>query len=106
MPGLSEVKGNELEAFWRKHFQGWCDSSLNQREYCEAHRLSLKRFRNWRAKLRGEVPLVAGKLPYRHGGAANVSASAGTRQAPRADLIPFSRAKSSGMFGWRLTCRD
>lgn len=65
MARLSAEKRNELEAFWRAHIQGWSDSTLNQREYCEAHGLPLKRFGNWRAKLRGEVPPVAGKLLYR-----------------------------------------
>ena len=69
MPRLSEEKRNELEAFWRKHIQGWADSALNQREYCEAHGLPLKRFGNWRATLRGEVPPTAGKLLYRRGSA-------------------------------------
>lgn len=68
MARLSAEKRNELEAFWRAHIQGWSDSTLNQREYCEAHGLPLKRFGNWRAKLRGEVPPKAGKLLYRHGG--------------------------------------
>jgi hypothetical protein len=52
MPRLSEEKRNELEAFWRAQIQGWRDSTLNQREYCEAHGLPLKRFGNWRAKFR------------------------------------------------------
>lgn len=68
MSRVSEERHNELEAFWRAHIQGWSDSPLNQREYCEAHGLPLKRFGNWRAKLRGEVPRVAGKLLYRRGG--------------------------------------
>lgn len=62
MARLSEEKRTELEAFWRAHIQGWCDSTLNQREYCEVHGLPLKRFGNGRAKLRGKVPQVAGKL--------------------------------------------
>ena len=68
MARLSAEKRNELEAFWRAHIQGWSDSSLNQREYCEVHGLPLKRFGNWRAKLRDEVPPVAGKLLYRRSG--------------------------------------
>lgn len=69
MSRVSKEKRNELEAFWRMHIQGWADSTLNQREYCEAHGLPLKRFGNWRATLRGEVPTVAGRLLYRRGGA-------------------------------------
>ncbi len=69
MARLSEEKRNELEAFWRAHIQGWRDSTLNQREYCEAHGLPLKRFGNWRAKFRHEDPRLTGKLLYRRGGA-------------------------------------
>ena len=43
----------ELEAFWRSHHEAWRRSDLNQREYCEAHGLPLKRFGNWRAKVQG-----------------------------------------------------
>ncbi len=68
MPRVSKVKRDELEAFWRAHIHGWCDSALNQREYCEAHGLPLKRFGNWQAKLRGEVPQVAVKSLFRRGG--------------------------------------
>ena len=48
----------ELEAFWRSHHEAWRRSDLNQREYCEAHGLPLKRFGNWRAKFKQE-PEVA-----------------------------------------------
>jgi transposase-like protein len=70
MARLSEERRNELEAFWRGHIQGWRDSTLNQREYCEAHGLPLKRFGNWRAKFKHEDPRLTGKLLYRRGGAA------------------------------------
>ena len=57
----------ELEAFWRSHHEAWRRSELNQREYCEANGLPLKRFGNWRAKFKAE-PEVAGKLLWRRGG--------------------------------------
>ena len=57
----------ELEAFWRSHHEAWRRSELNQREYCEAHGLPLKRFGNWRAKFKAE-PEVPGKLLWRRGG--------------------------------------
>lgn len=56
----------ELEAFWRSHHEAWRRSELNQREYCEAPGLPLKRFGNWRAKFKAE-PEVAGKLLWRRG---------------------------------------
>ena len=57
----------EREAFWRSHHEAWQRSNLNQREYCEAHGLVLKRFENWRAKFK-EEPEVPRKLLYRRGG--------------------------------------
>jgi hypothetical protein len=36
---MKPAKRMELEAFWRAHVDGWRQSSLNQREYCEAHGL-------------------------------------------------------------------
>jgi hypothetical protein len=57
----------ELEAFWRSHHEAWRRSDLNQRDYCEAHSLPLKRFGNWRAKFKQE-PAVPEKLLYRRSG--------------------------------------
>lgn len=91
MARLSAEKRNELEAFWRAHIQGWSDSTLNQREYCEAHGLPLKRFGNWRAKLRGEVPPKAGKLLYRHGGGLSHMLKH-MRNGPETPYIPSGRS--------------
>ena len=57
----------EREAFWRSHLEGWRRSELNQREYCEAQGLSLKRFGNWRMKFKQE-DVAPRKLLYRRGG--------------------------------------
>lgn len=67
MPRLAATKRAELEAFWRAHLEGWRKSELNQRDYCEVHRLPLKRFGNWRAKFRDEERVLAGGLLYRRG---------------------------------------
>src|SRR6266498_5442576 len=56
------------EAFWRAHHEGWRQSDLNQREYCEAQGLSLKAFGNWRAKFKAEPQPLPRKLLYRRGG--------------------------------------
>jgi Transposase len=56
------------EAFWRAHHDAWRQSDLNQREYCEAHGLSLKAFGNWRAKFKAEPQPPPRKLLYRRGG--------------------------------------
>jgi hypothetical protein len=44
----------EREASGRSHHEAWRGSSLNQREYCEAHGLALKRFENRRVKFQDE----------------------------------------------------
>jgi len=75
VPRMKETKRAELEAFWRSHLQGWAASDLNQRQYCEAHGLPLKRFGNWRAKFRYEVPAPVRKLLYRRGGSSGHMAS-------------------------------
>jgi Transposase len=56
------------EIFWRAHHEAWRQSDLNQREYCEAHGLSLKAFGNWRAKFKAESQPPPRKLLYRRGG--------------------------------------
>jgi len=56
------------EAFWRAHHEAWRQSDLNQREYCDAHGLSLKAFGNWRAKFKAEPQPPPRKLLYRRGG--------------------------------------
>ncbi len=56
MPRMTAVKRSELESFWRAHLDGWRRGDLNQREYCELHGLPLKRFGNWRARLKHEEP--------------------------------------------------
>jgi hypothetical protein len=63
---LSRVRYGE--AFWRKHHEAWQQSALNQREYCEAHRIPLKAFGNWRAKFKAEPQPSQRKLLYRRGG--------------------------------------
>ena len=68
MPRMKPTKRSELESFWRAHLDDWRRSDLNQREYCELHGLLLKRFGNWRAKLKHEDPAPTGKLLYRRGG--------------------------------------
>jgi hypothetical protein len=56
------------EAFWRAHHEGWRQSVLNQREYCEAHGIPLKAFGNWRARFKAEPQPPVRKLLYRRGG--------------------------------------
>jgi transposase len=68
MPRLKTARRIELEAFWRSHLKAWRDGELNQREYCERHGLSLKRFGNWRAKYKDKETIVPEGLLWRRGG--------------------------------------
>ncbi len=98
MARLTAAKRSELESFWRAHLDGWRRSDLNQREYCELHGLPLKRFGNWRAKLKGEEPASAGKLLYRRGGGLSHMISHMTKEAVSAPTgnIPSARSLSPG----------
>src|SRR3954452_4733210 len=58
----------QRESFWRAHHEAWKLSDLNQREYCEAHRLPQKGFENWRQKFKAEPQVPERKLLYRRGG--------------------------------------
>ena len=65
---MSLVRERYGEAFWRAHHEAWLQSELNQREYCEAYRIPLKAFGNWRAKFKAEPQQPARKMLYRRGG--------------------------------------
>ncbi len=98
MPRLTAGKNSELEAFWRAHLEGWRRSELNQREYCELHGLPLKRFGNWRAKLKHEMPTSAGRLLYRRGGGLRHMSRHMTKEIspPPAGYIPSARSAPPG----------
>ncbi len=98
MPRMTAGKRSELESFWRAHMDGWRCSELNQREYCEAHGLPLKRFGNWRAKLKHEEPASAGKLLYRRGGGLRHMSSHMTKEIvpPPSGYIPSARSAPPG----------
>src|SRR5438132_7866774 len=68
MPDKLRSRERYGEAFRRKHHEGWQQSALNQREYCEAHGIPLKAFGNWRAKFKTEPQPPTPKLLYRRGG--------------------------------------
>ena len=56
------------ESFWRAHHEAWKRSDLNQRHYCEAGRIPLKAFGNWRAIFKAEPEAAERKLLYRRRG--------------------------------------
>ena len=95
---MTAGKRTELESFWRAHLDGWRRSDLNQREYCELHGLPLKRFGNWRAKLRHEEPAATGKLLYRRGGGLKHMSEHMLKEIPSApsSYIPSARSGGSG----------
>lgn len=43
MPDNFRTRERYGEAFWHKHHEAWQQSALNQREYCEAHGIPLRR---------------------------------------------------------------
>ena len=96
MPRMTAGKRSELESFWRAHLEGWRRSDLNQREYCELHGLPLKRFGNWRAKLKHEEPASAGKLLYRRGGGLKHMSKHMLRENPSAPSSYIPSARSGG----------
>lgn len=59
------TRSDELRVFWRAHMAGWEASDLTQRQYCEAHDLSLKSFGNWRSQLKYEDTVAARKARWR-----------------------------------------
>jgi Transposase len=61
----------QQKAFWRAHHEAWKRSDLNQREYCEAHKIPLKAFGNWRAQFKAEPQPAAPKMLYRRGGSSH-----------------------------------
>lgn len=65
MSSFPPRKRMDLREFWFRHLLAWQNSDLNQREYCEANDLPLKRFGNWRAELRDEMPPPPKRLLYR-----------------------------------------
>ncbi len=98
MPRMTAGKRSELESFWRAHLEGWRGSDLNQREYCELHGLPLKRFGNWRAKLKHEEPASSGKRLYRRGGGLRHMSSHMTKELvpPPSGYIPSARSAPPG----------
>ncbi len=96
MPRMTASKSLELEGYWRAHLEGWRRSDLNQREYCELHGLPLKRFGNWRAKLRHEEPASAGKLLYRRGGGLRHMSRHMSKETAPAAYVPSARSRQPG----------
>ena len=106
MPRMKDSKRVELEAFWRSHLEGWAASELNQREYCEAHGLPLKRFGNWRARFRYEVPAPRRRLLYRRGGGpGNMSSHMSDRETSDTSTgyVPSALAMPDGRRNFRVS---
>lgn len=96
MARLTAEKRAELESFWRSHFEAWRRSDLNQREYCELHGLPLKRFGNWRAKLKDEDNVPREALLWRRGSGLRHMSRHMSKEAPAATDVPSTRARQPG----------
>ncbi len=96
MPRMKAAKRSELETFWRAHLDGWRRSDLNQREYCEAHGLPLKRFGNWRAKFKHEDDVPRQKLLWRRGGGLKHMSKHMLKENPSAPSSYVPSARSGG----------
>jgi Transposase len=81
------------EAFWRAHHEAWKRSELNQREYCEAERISLKAFGNRRAKFKAEPQPPQRKLLYRRGGSSHTLSHSSSHTL---SLVPYPFSWSEG----------
>jgi transposase len=71
---------------------------LNQREYCGAHELALKRVGNWRAKFKHEDDVPRQKLLYRRGGGLKHVSKHMLKEIPStpSSYIPSARSGGSG----------
>jgi len=96
VPRMKAGKRSELDSFWRAHLYGWRRSDLNQREYCELHGLPLKRFGNWRAKLKHEERASAGKLLWRRGAGLKHVSEHMLKEIPPAPLSYIPSVRSVG----------
>jgi hypothetical protein len=65
MADQNRLWARQGEAFWRAHHEAWKRSELNQRQYCEAERIPLKAFGNWRSQFKAEPQPPERKLLYR-----------------------------------------
>ena len=92
MEGLTASLRDQLRNFWRGHIEGWRQSDLNQREYCELHGLPLKRFGNWRAELRHEETVPERKVRWRRGLAPDHRASHMVSHMANAPAAPPAEA--------------
>lgn len=60
------MKGdNETVAFWRHHVDGWKNSTLTQRAYCEAHGLARRTFVRWRMQFKVDDAIAERLLTQR-----------------------------------------
>lgn len=64
----SHLTAEELQAFWRGHWEHWRTSGQSQAAYCRAHGLSKHRFRYWKRRFTPslgaqEPPNLEGFLP-------------------------------------------
>lgn len=104
MARVSAEKRAELEGFWRSHHEGWKNSPLNQREYCELHGLPLSRFGNWRDQFKVEDEVRQAGVLYRRGGLSHMTSPMTDREngSVSTGYIPSGRTLPEARRNFRL----
>ncbi len=104
MARVSAQKRAELESFWRSHHEGWKNSPLNQREYCELHGLPLSRFGNWRDQFKVEDEMHQAGVLYRRGGLSHMTSPMTDREngPVSTGYIPSGRTLPEARRNFRL----
>jgi len=105
MARVSAEKRAELEGFWRSHHEGWKNSTLNQREYCELHGLPLSRFGNWRDQFKVEDEVCQAEVLYRRGGLRHMSSHMSNRENEPVSTgyVPSAKSLPDGRRNFRLS---
>jgi len=104
MARVSAEKRAEPEGFWRSHHEGWKNSPLNQREYCELHGLPLSRFGNWRDQFKVEDEVRQSGVLYRRGGLSHMTSPMTDRENEPVSTgyIPSGRTLPEARRNFRL----
>lgn len=50
------MTSEQKQAFWQSHLEGWRQSRLSQRDYCQQHGLAYTSFGYWRGRINRRLP--------------------------------------------------
>jgi len=45
------MKSDQKRLYWEAQVEGWCQSTLSQKDYCKQHKLTFSSFGYWRTRL-------------------------------------------------------